>query len=292
MKNKGNMYDWVGERWNPLCGKCPHRCCYCYVDAMSRFPVIKAKYSGELRIDEKTLNKNLGKGKTIFVCSMNDLFADSVPTEIIEQILDVCWSYSANTYVFQTKNPERYLTWIKFFPRKSILGTTIETNRDYKTSDAPPVFDRLKWMSKIPTTFQKFITLEPLMDFDLEVLSNWMIELRPSFVNIGADSKKSGLVEPSKYKVLFIIQALKHNNIEVRIKDNLRRIIGNETNEERIAELEAKLAEYTEIVNALKLLQINADTIMERILEETKRGNYTLARSRLDFVNHLLEIKP
>ena len=60
----------------------------------------------------------------------------------------------------------------------------------------------------------------------------------------------------------------------------------------RAEEAERKLAEYTEIVNALRLLKLDADTIMERILEETKRGNYTLARSRLDFVNHLLEIKP
>ena len=30
-KQKGNMYAFVTHTWNPIRGKCPHDCSYCYM---------------------------------------------------------------------------------------------------------------------------------------------------------------------------------------------------------------------------------------------------------------------
>ena len=50
---KGNMYEWA-KPWNPLGGECPHQCAYCSTNSLKRYPVIKDKYSGDLRLSGAT----------------------------------------------------------------------------------------------------------------------------------------------------------------------------------------------------------------------------------------------
>jgi len=78
-KSNGNMYSWITHTWNPLAGKCLHECSYCSTNKLMRYPVIKQKYSGELRLDAKAMEENLGSGNNIFVVAQNDLFAADVP---------------------------------------------------------------------------------------------------------------------------------------------------------------------------------------------------------------------
>lgn len=79
------MYPWVTHTHSHLAGECPHRCSYCYVQAMAkRSPALKERFSGPLRLIEKELDVNYGTGKTIFVEHMNDLFAEKVPQEFID----------------------------------------------------------------------------------------------------------------------------------------------------------------------------------------------------------------
>ena len=68
------------------------------------------------------------------------------------------------------------------------------------------------------------VTIEPIMDFDLEVFYDWIRDARPAWVNIGADSKGHKLPEPSKEKIEALITELKKFT-EVRIKPNLSRLI-------------------------------------------------------------------
>ncbi|MDD3092204.1 MAG: DUF5131 family protein [Methanoregulaceae archaeon] len=216
-----NMYDWIGETWNPLAGKCPHDCSYCYVKKgrLKNSP----KYHGPIRLDERAMSKNLGKDKVYFVCSCNDLFADDVPGEFIRSILEKCEQYRCNTYVFQTKNPFRMMDFE--FPFKSVIGVTIETNRLIPTTDAPQPRERAYFFWKIPRRedIRYFLTIEPIMDFDLEKFVDWIETLGPDFVNIGADSKGCGLPEPSPQKVRDLISQLEKFT-EVRVKSNLKRI--------------------------------------------------------------------
>ena len=94
-----------------------------------------------IRFDEKELNTDLGEDNFIFVGSSNDMFAEGVPKEWIEKTIAHCYKYEKNKYLFQTKNPKEFWRWC--FPAGTVLGTTIESNRDYKISDAPKIKERI-----------------------------------------------------------------------------------------------------------------------------------------------------
>jgi len=211
-ESKGNMYDWVTSTWNPVKGRCIHDCVYCY---MKGFP------QKEIHLDEKVLTEDLGGGKKIFVCSGTDLFAENVPEEWIIRVLNHCKKYN-NIYLFQTKNPARMIRMRDYFPETNncIFGTTIETNRDYFISKAPTPLERTVILA-LPN---KMVTIEPILDFDLEEFVMLIRGIKPSFVNIGADSKHHNLPEPSKEKILRLIEELsKFTN--VKQKSNLKRLI-------------------------------------------------------------------
>lgn len=231
-KSQGNMYKWVTHQWNPLFGDCPHQCYYCYVKK-GRTARLE-QYHGELRLDPKRMSCDLGAGKTIFVCHLTDMFAAQVPMHFIDEILKVCQKYPKNTYMFQTKNPERlWAECIKMqIPERSIIGTTIETNRDFENvSKAPRPMDRCYAFCRAENELKScrtFITIEPIMKFDLEKMIAMMELIKPNFINIGADSKNCGLEEPTDVEIRVLITELRHLGFEVRLKDNLERIIGKE----------------------------------------------------------------
>jgi hypothetical protein len=193
-----------------------------------RFPALKKKYSGAPYIIDGALDANLGEGRTIFMEHMSDLFAKDVPNELIFKVLDHCKQWPRNTYVFQSKNPSRISAFIGLMPCSVILGTTIETNRPTQTvSSAPSPEQRYNAMLSIRCTFKgvkTFVTIEPILAFDLGVLAGWIADLRPDFLNIGADSKKRGLTEPTKAEVLALVAELRKAGIEVREKHNLDRM--------------------------------------------------------------------
>lgn len=225
-KCKGNMYDWITHTHTHLAGRCPHECVYCSIqDLQKRFSDLP--YSGPLRLKEKEFAVQYGTGKTIFVENCNDLFAKEVPLEWIDRVVAHCRKWPDNTYVFQTKNPAR-ISWTMrmFFPEKFFFGVTIETNRENDLGGAPHRADRVAAMIERHIELQKvFLTIEPIMDFDLEKFSQWIIHgIKPAFVNIGADSKGHGLPEPSFEKVMRLVDALKAAGIEVREKRNLDRL--------------------------------------------------------------------
>jgi DNA repair photolyase len=216
IKAKENIYDWVTHLWNPIRG-CPHQCSYCYVKKMIGQP------------KELTLLlpfPKLREDKTIFVGHLTDIFANEVPSEWIKSISMQCISYSENKYVFQTKNPKRAIYFINRMglPRM-LVGTTIETNRKLYDgfSSAPSVEERATAMATLKA--KKFVTIEPIIDFDLEPMLELIKIANPDFVNIGADSKKNNLPEPSKDKILALIHGIKYIGIKLKIKQNLERLI-------------------------------------------------------------------
>ena len=208
-KQTGNMYPFVTHTWNPIRGECPHQCVYCYM---------KGRPVGELRFEEKELKTNLGKERFIFVGSSTDMFAEKVPRGWIQEVMKYCSLYN-NKYLFQTKNPRRFLTFA--FPLNSFFGTTIETNRNYGISKAPYEIERAEWIKGMPN---RMVSIEPILDFDLDVMIRWIDEIEPGFVSIGADSKKHKLPEPPYYKIQALIENLKKFT-EVRIKPNLSRLM-------------------------------------------------------------------
>ena len=219
------MYPWVTHMHSVLGGECQHKCSYCYVKKLGRKR--DPRFSGNIRLLKEEMNVNYGTGKTIFIEHLNDLFSYSVPDQIIFQILEHCRRYPNNKYIFQTKNPERYSKIpLSLFPPKYILGMTIETNREIPgISFAPKPFFRFSAATCLDLAIPFFITIEPIMDFDLNEFSTWIYTLKPDFVNIGADSKGHNLPEPTAEKVESFIKVLEDNEIEIREKHNLERIM-------------------------------------------------------------------
>lgn len=128
----GYMYKFVTGTWNPISGKCPHRCPYCYM----------IKPDGELpplHLREKELNGEFDENDFIFIGSGTDMFAEQVPSEWIRRVLDFCVTasstlFSANQIKFlhQSNNPARILEFTDhsiFKGGQVVACSTIETNR-------------------------------------------------------------------------------------------------------------------------------------------------------------------
>lgn len=217
-KIKGNMYNWITHTWNTVKGECPHGCHYCY---MKRFGNQKP-----VRFDEKELKTDLGTGNFIFVGSSCDMFAEKIPGQWIYRTLDHCCMYDDNKYLFQSKNPRRFFDMQIFFPEKVILGTTVESNIKHKEMGcAPSVAYRIAALQQLQAEgFETMITLEPIMDFDIDGMVYLIKKCRPSWVNIGANTNtKIKLPEPSPEKINKLIDRLKEIT-EVKIKPNLKRL--------------------------------------------------------------------
>lgn len=195
------MYSWITHTWNTIKGECPHGCTYCY---MHRFP------QKPVRFDSKELNTDLGKGNFIFVGSSCDMFAEDIPRQWINNTIAHCNKYD-NKYLFQTKNPDRIENDFLTLPFTSVICTTIETNRWYPDVMAysPHPNSRAKSMEFLHCMFETYVTIEPIMDFDLMAMVYLIKKCHPKQVNIGADSGNNHLPEPPKEKILALIDELK-----------------------------------------------------------------------------------
>ena len=212
-EQKGNMYEFVTHTWNTIKGKCPHECSYCY---MKRWGAQTA-----VRFDEKELRTDLGIGNFIFVGSSCDMFASEIPREWIQKTIEKCRTFEGNRYLFQSKNPAAICP----LPNDSILCTTLETNRFYPgiMAKSPTPQDRAVSMTEL-WGIRRFITIEPIMDFDLAPFVELIKQCEPEQVNIGADSGGNNLPEPSKGKIITLIEELK-TFTHVKNKRNLDRIL-------------------------------------------------------------------
>ena len=218
-KSNGNMYDWVTHTWNTVKGECPHGCTYCYMHRWGK--------QKPVRFDEKELKTDLGTGNFIFVGSSCDMFAKDIPEEWIRKTLHHCEQFE-NKYLFQTKNPERFLDYIDacVITDKSVLCTTIETNLwvPEVMENSPKPYDRALWMRELEGIIKTYVTIEPIMEFNLFVLLNFIEMCHPEQVNIGADSGNNHLPEPPKEKILELIAELERFTI-VKQKSNLKRLL-------------------------------------------------------------------
>ena len=162
----------------------------------------------------------------MFVQDCGDLFSNAVPSKWIDQVLIHCRKYPGNTYLFQSKNPARFIEFSGRFPEKRILGTTLETNRQNHLSQAPDINDRAHYIRVMKGRgFKVMVSIEPILDFDHHQFVQIIKNICPAFVSIGADSKRSALTEPSPMKLEMLIKELQEF-VEIRLKSNLTRLLG------------------------------------------------------------------
>jgi DNA repair photolyase len=187
---------------------------------MKRFP------QKDLRLDEKELKRNLGQGNFIFVGSSTDMWSPNVPGGWIADVLyHIYQSSDNNKYLFQSKNPQRFIKAYDWLKPNFVLGTTIESNRDHGISHAPKISDRAYPMQELSARgFEIMVTIEPILEFDMYEMVNIIRRIKPTWVNIGADSKNHNLPEPSWRDTITLINALKKYT-EVKVKSNLERLM-------------------------------------------------------------------
>lgn len=181
---------------------------------------------GDLRLEEKELSIPLGNDKIIFVGSSTDMWADGVAIGWIEILLAHCRRYPENTYVFQTKNPVNLYRFQRELPPRCLLGTTLESDINHHVSKAP--IPLIRWLDMVmdvqPTRHPLFVSIEPIMDFDIETFTYMLNMINPEFVSIGADSQKHKLSEPPPEKIKELIIELRKFT-KVKIKSNLKRLV-------------------------------------------------------------------
>jgi DNA repair photolyase len=217
--SNGNMYSWINFTWNMIKGECFHDCTYCYMKKWGK--------QKPIRFDEKELKTDLGSGNFIFVGSSCDMFAEDISYGWIKRVLDHCKNFD-NTYLFQSKNVIRIWDFHPLLPPKTKICTTIETNRWYPEimNKSPEPDERSGYLARFNELFDCYITVEPIMDFDLDQMLFLLSFPKPKQINIGADSGHNNLPEPSKEKLLDLIAALKEFTV-IDQKRNLNRILNH-----------------------------------------------------------------
>jgi len=218
------MFKTITRTWNPFTG-CRFDCYNggCWAKRLAEGKLTNSYPNGFIpQFHPERLNTKFKAGDFVFVSSMGDIsFAD--PLELIE-ILEVIENNQQAKFLIQTKNPVLYAG--KFnFPPNVYHGCTIETNRPYpKTiSKALAVDLRYAIMASLEVE-HKFLSIEPVMDFDLSEFSTWIYDINPEIVEIGADNYGNHLPEPSWDKVSKLIEVLTLHGIKVIQKEGLGRL--------------------------------------------------------------------
>lgn len=200
--------DGKWKTWNPVIG-CLHRCSYCWAKrfALERLSnTEKYKDGFAPKLAENELNKRF-RNQFVFVSDMGDLFGEWVPKEWILKVIDAAMQSPSSDFLFLTKNPSRYKEFVHLCRNNIVLGATIETNRSNDFSEAPPVAEKAKAMIDLKYS-RKYISIEPIMDFDLEIFAKWIEDIAPIHVAVGYDNWNNHLPEPSLSNTRQLVERL------------------------------------------------------------------------------------
>ena len=217
------MFPFITKTWNPVVG-CRHGCTYCWAKELAegKLKATKRYKTGFLPMFwPKELRKSFKQDDFVFVSDMGDLFGEWVPREWYEEIFGVINSHYRTRFLFMTKNPWRYYFLGNSLPRNAVLGCTVESNRNYTVSTAPRQQERIAAMRRltfdyaVTAVYDRFIAVEPIVDFDLDVFSSLLIDIKPWAVAIGYDNYDNKLPEPSLAKTMQLIDRLEKAGITV-----------------------------------------------------------------------------
>lgn len=187
------------------------------------------------------------KPRTIFVCSMADLFGDWVPDEWIAEVFRACDAAPQHRFLFLTKNPGRYC----HLERAGIMpkGDNFWFGATFDHSNWPG-HDGPHEIPGRPTTFalhgkmvhdagdfyypaypekNRFVSFEPLLyDIGAHIGSTgaqWHI--------IGAETgNRKGKVATQREWVEHIVEYSDKNHIPVFMKESLRGLMGDDFRQE------------------------------------------------------------
>lgn len=247
--------EWCDATWNPITG-CLHGCDYCYARRMVNrfsggntkeldseneetlilddFDFMPVVLDEPYRMENGKINpypygffptyhryrlnelQRWEEPKTIFVCSMADLFGDWVPDMWIQEVFAVCDQAPQHRYLFLTKNPKRLRRMAKYMvlPKNNNFwwGSTIDRK------------DAKYYPGKAKNNI--FISIEPLRE-------QLKVELKgfnkAKWIIIGAETgNRKEKVVPKKKWIKEICRAADYTGASVFMKDSLLPIMGEE----------------------------------------------------------------
>jgi protein gp37 len=154
---------WAIWSWNPVTG-CLHGCEYCYARSyVKRFPNSFPKgFKPDFHEERLTAPQNHPfpkeaetdiRYKTVFTCSLADLFGEWVPKEWIDKVLEVVRNNPQWNFLFFTKNPKRMATFK--FPDNAWVGATVD--KKFRIKPTEEAFRKIK--AKV-----KMLSCEPLLE--------------------------------------------------------------------------------------------------------------------------------
>lgn len=247
--------DWCDTTWNPVTG-CLQGCEYCYARGIAkRFggysrkeshadymsddriyelyePLMKTDSTGRVRIAPYPFNfaptlhryrldqpKKWSEPRTIFVCSMADLFGEWVPDEWIEEVFKACEATPQHRYLFLTKNPSRY---------ESVLSKPMPDNMWFGWSQEGPIGNKAVFRTDADVLVNTFVSIEPLLrPFEKFHIKNigWAI--------VGAETgNRKNKVIPEKKWIMDIAEACAREGVPLFMKESLCEIMGDDFRQE------------------------------------------------------------
>jgi len=231
-KGKGRRgIEWTDYTWNPV-GGCQHLCRWkmpdgtvaeCYAKVVAE-RVAQASYIqgfGHHYWRPEALNEPL-KIKTpakIFLDSMSDLMGHWVPSEQIEQVLDVCRKASWHQFQLLTKNAPRLREFD--FPANIWVGVSAPPTSMF---GKPLTFYKQKRMVETMITILseisvpiKWMSIEPL-SFDIApLLSNSSLQ----WAVVGAATNGMRTYQPKPEWIANVLDVLGKQNTHIFFKGNL-----------------------------------------------------------------------
>ena len=247
--------DWCDSSFNPISG-CYHECPYCYArDMARRFGGHMSSGEGSdkpIHVLEEPIHRtqDMGNGmervgaimpypydfeptfhryslkkiqqwkapRTIFVCSMSDLFGAWVPDSWIKEVFEACEATPRHRYIFLTKNPSRYVDLLK----KDLLPNG--DNFWFGSTMTRPEANFF-WCNKRNT----FISIEPIME-PIKWDKRWP---HPDWIIVGAETgNRKGRVKPPREWIDAIAEECTENEIPIFMKGSIREIMGDDFKQE------------------------------------------------------------
>lgn len=157
------------------------------------------------------------KPRTIFVCSMADLFGGWVPISWTLDVFEACRKAPQHRYLFLTKNPVRYLTLADhdMLPMGNSFwyGTSLtEPTQEYFFSDR----------------HNTFVSIEPIhKDFgEWNILKTAEI---PDWIIVGAETgNRKGRIIPKKEWIDGLVRNAEKHGVPIFMKESLRALMGDD----------------------------------------------------------------
>ncbi len=178
------------------------------------------------------------KPRTIFVCSMADLFGEWVPDEWIDEVILSTQKARQHRYLFLTKNPERYNEWLERFEESKIQGLEEIQNCWFGASAS-----NNKQLERANRTRAMWLSIEPIRE-RIETDEDQFVEFVPTpsgeyerprwaWVVIGTETGNSkDKVKPEKEWIDDIVKECDFYGTPVFMKESLRSLMGDDFRQE------------------------------------------------------------